>query len=61
VSAATEYLKLAAAIELCDACTNYFLRFSCGAKTHGECDCPKCQGYCNCPKSSANPSTEQTK
>jgi hypothetical protein len=20
----------------------------CTAKSHGECDCPKCQGFCEC-------------
>jgi hypothetical protein len=49
-----EYLKLAAATGLCDACTNFFMRFVCSAVSHGECDCPVCQGYCKCPKPSAN-------
>ena len=32
----------------CERCESFFSRFSCSAKTHGECDCPKCQGYCKC-------------
>lgn len=32
----------------CTHCNNFFLRFVCSAKSHGECDCPKCQGYCTC-------------
>ena len=32
----------------CVACARYFLRYRCSARTHGECDCPKCQGYCRC-------------
>jgi hypothetical protein len=32
----------------CQHCSKYFESFSCGARSHGECDCPKCQGYCSC-------------
>lgn len=26
--------------------------YRCSARTHGECDCPKCQGYCKCRSAS---------
>jgi hypothetical protein len=32
----------------CRHCEQFYARFVCGAATHGECDCPKCQGYCTC-------------
>ena len=36
----------------------FFKRFRCGAATHGECDCPKCQGYCKCPEGEEAPGFE---
>ena len=35
-------------VKTCKRCTAYFSRFSCGASTVGECDCPRCQGSCTC-------------
>jgi hypothetical protein len=32
----------------CKHCVEFFKRFNCSARSHGECDCPKCQGYCRC-------------
>lgn len=33
----------------CKYCKKFFAKYHCSAKTHGECDCPKCQGFCKCP------------
>ena len=34
----------------CPACKKFFAKYRCSKKSHGECDCPKCQGYCRCEK-----------
>lgn len=33
----------------CKSCEKFFSKYVCSARSHGECDCPKCQGYCRCP------------
>jgi hypothetical protein len=32
----------------CKPCEKFFSKYVCSARSHGECDCPKCQGYCQC-------------